>query len=60
VLVYQDQIRVEHYRRTGEGWSWETLAQPDDILHFEAVRFQIDLDRVYFGVELTNVHRLSR
>ncbi len=53
-------MRVEHYRRTDEGWSWETLTQPDDILHFEAVGFQIDLERVYFGVELTNVHRLSR
>jgi Uma2 family endonuclease len=59
VLVYQDQMRVEHYRRTDEGWSWETLTQSDDILHFEAVGFQIDLERVYFGVEPTNVHRLS-
>jgi Uma2 family endonuclease len=60
VLVYQDQMRIEHYRRTDEGWSSETLTQSDDILHFEAVGFQIDIERVYFGVEPTNVHRLSR
>jgi Uma2 family endonuclease len=60
VLVYQDQMLVEHYRRTDEGWSWETLTQPDDILHIKAVGFLIDLERVYFGAEPTNVHRLSR
>ena len=26
---------------------------------FEAVAFQIALDRIYFGVEPTNVHRLA-
>jgi Uma2 family endonuclease len=60
VPVYQDQMRVEHYRRTDEGWSWETLAQPDDILHIEAVGFQIDMEPMYFDVELTNVRRVSR
>jgi Uma2 family endonuclease len=57
-LVYQDQMRVEHYRRTDLGWEFETLTHTDDVLHFEAVAFRITLDRVYFGVEPTNVHRL--
>ena len=56
-LVYQDQMRVEHYRRTDLGWEFETLTHTDDVLHFEAVAFRITLDRVYFGVEPTNVHR---
>ena len=60
VLVYRDQMRVEHYRRTDDGRSWETLTQPDDILYFEAVGFQIDLEMVYFSFELTNVRRVSR
>jgi len=59
-LVYQDQLRVEHYRRTDLGWEMESLTQADDMLRFEAVAFAIALDRVYFGVELTNVHRLAR
>lgn len=58
-LVYQDQMRVEHYRRTDLGWELETLTHAEDILLFDALAFTIMLDRVYFGVEPTNVHRLA-
>jgi Uma2 family endonuclease len=58
-LVYQDQMRVEHYRRTDLGWELETLTHADDFLDVEAVAFRIALDRVYFGVEPTNVRRLA-
>ena len=58
-LVYQDQMRVEHYRKTDLGWALESLTHADDVLYFEALAFQIALDRVYFGVEPTNVHRLA-
>jgi Uma2 family endonuclease len=60
VLVYQDQMRVEHYRRTDEGWPLEVLTGTDDVLTFEAVRFSIPLQRIYLGVEPSNVHRLAR
>ena len=60
VLVYQEQMRVEHYRRTDEGWPLEVLTDPDDLLTFEAVRFSISLQQIYFGVELSNVRRLAR
>ena len=60
VLVYQEQMRAEHYRRTDEGWTLEVLTTPEDMLHFEAINFTIALERVYFGVELTNVRRLAR
>lgn len=60
VLVYQEQMRAEHYRRTDEGWALEVLTSPEDALHFEAINFTIALERVYFGVELTNVRRLAR
>lgn len=50
-LVYQDQMRVEHYRKTDEGWPLEVLPLPDDVLCFEAVRFEIGLGRIYFGAE---------
>jgi len=49
-LVYQDQMRIEHYRKTDEGWRMEVLIQPGESLHFEAVGFAVELDRIYFGV----------
>jgi len=49
-LVYQDQVRVEHYRRGEQGFELDVLKRPDDVLHFEAVEFRIDLARVYFDV----------
>jgi Uma2 family endonuclease len=51
-LVYQDQMRVEHYRRGEQGFEVDALKRPEDVLHLEAVDFRIDLARVYFGVTL--------
>jgi Uma2 family endonuclease len=56
-LIYQDQMWVEHYRKTDLGWISETLIRPDDTLCFEAVGFSIDLAQVYSGVELGNASR---
>lgn len=52
-LIYQDQMRVEHYRKTDEGWPSEVLTFPEDMLCFEAVRFEIGLGRIYSGAEPT-------
>ncbi len=49
-LVYQDQMRIEHYRRAEQGFELEVLKRPEDKLHFEAVEFQLALDRVCFDV----------
>ena len=49
-LVYQDQTRVEQYRRTEIGWDMDVLTAPDDLLTFEAVAFEIDLRAVYDSV----------
>jgi Uma2 family endonuclease len=51
-LIYQDQMRVEHYRRGEQGFELEVLKRPEEALHFEAVEFRIDLARIYFGVTL--------
>lgn len=59
VLVYQDQMRVEHYRKTDMGWELESLTQPEEFHRFEVVAFEIMLEHVYFGVELNNIRRLS-
>ena len=49
VLVYQDQIRAEHYRRTDLGWELETLPVPADQLVLDAVQFQMTLADAYIG-----------
>jgi Uma2 family endonuclease len=51
-LVYQEQMRVEHYRRTDTGFEFDVLTKPDAILTFAAVGFDVALAAVYFGVEL--------
>ena len=49
-LVYQGQMRVEHYRRGPDGWVLDVLSRPSDRLVFDAVDFAVDLDTVYFDV----------
>ncbi|GJE01739.1 Uma2 family endonuclease [Methylobacterium isbiliense] len=49
-LVYQDQMRVEHYERTEEGWRLDVLVSPSTVLRFDAVDFEIELDRIDFDV----------
>lgn len=49
-LVYQDQMRIEQYRRTERGWDIEVSTAPDELLAFEAVGFEIALAAVYEGV----------
>lgn len=51
VLVYQDQLRVEHYQRTPSGFELQVLKKPEDRLEFDSLMFEIDLASVYFGVE---------
>ncbi len=51
-LVYQDQIRIEHYRRTETGFEFEVLKAPNDQLHFEAAEFRMPVAQVYFGIEV--------
>jgi len=51
-LVYQDQMRVEHYRRSEHGFELDVLKHPEEVLYLEAVEFRIDLARIYFDVTL--------
>jgi Uma2 family endonuclease len=52
LLVYQDQMRVENYRRSDAGWDLHTLTRPDDPLGFEGFMFGTPLFEVYDGVTL--------
>ena len=49
-LVYQGQMRVEHYRRGPDGWVLDVLSRPSDRLVLDAVDVAVDLDTVYFDV----------
>jgi Uma2 family endonuclease len=51
-LVYQDQRRVEHYRRVGETFELEVLIQPNAALTFGAVDFSMALEQIYFATAL--------
>jgi Uma2 family endonuclease len=51
-LVYQDQPRVEHFRRTDVGWSVETLVTIEATLRFEAIGFEIGLAEICAAVEM--------
>ena len=50
ILIYQDQIRVEHYARRDIGWELQTLTAATDKLGLESVGFEIALESIYFGV----------
>jgi Uma2 family endonuclease len=51
-FAYQDQMRVEHYRRTETGWEREVWTKPADVLRFDAVVLSIGLDTIYFDLEV--------
>lgn len=50
-LVYQDQMRVELYSRTGHGWELVTLIHPDDRAIFASLMLEVKLADIYAGVE---------
>jgi hypothetical protein len=49
VLIYQDQMRVEHYRRGEQAFDLDVLKGSDEVLHLEAVDFRIELARIYLS-----------
>jgi Uma2 family endonuclease len=51
-LVYQDQVRVEHFRKTDAGWTTEALVTNDAVLCFDAVGFAIGVGEIYAGVDV--------
>ena len=51
-LVYQDQIRVEHYWRSDTGWATDVLTKPDDLLVFDALGAGLTLADAYAGTPL--------
>jgi len=51
VLVAQNKVRVEHYRREGEQWILSEISDPDSILHLPSIDCQVSLASIYEKVE---------
>jgi len=46
--IYRDQMRVETFERTDEGWRIHVSTAPEGVLRSDAVDLEIDLDRTRF------------
>jgi len=54
VLVSQDRMMVERFRRHGDSGEWilTEFMQPDDLLEFESIGCAVSLREIYARVEL--------
>lgn len=51
VLVAQDKIRVEHFRREGEEWILSEVSGPDAVLHLGSIDCHVSVAAIYDKVE---------
>jgi Uma2 family endonuclease len=51
VLVSQNKIRIEHFRRAAEEWILTEVSGPDAVLHLESVDCHIAVSAIYEKVE---------
>lgn len=52
VIVDQDRMRVELYRREAGGWRGYLLDRPDDVVKSSCLGLHLTLSQIYEGVEL--------
>ena len=52
VIVEQDRMRVDVYRRQGERWEVEVLFQPNDVVRSSCLGLRLTLGDIYQGVDL--------
>ncbi|RYX81753.1 Uma2 family endonuclease [bacterium] len=52
VLIEQDRIWVDHYRRVGEDWLYRSYNERSSILKLQSVAIEIPLDDIYDELEL--------
>lgn len=50
VLAYSDQMRVEHYVRSDEGWRLKVLTAAGQVLELDAIDFKIEFAQIYFDI----------
>jgi Uma2 family endonuclease len=53
VLVAQDQVRVDHFTRQGEGWFLRAFTSLADTLHLDSLGAALPLAAIYEDVEFT-------
>ncbi|HEX3580586.1 MAG TPA: Uma2 family endonuclease [Thermoanaerobaculia bacterium] len=51
VLVAQDKIRIEHYRRDGEEWVLSEISDPAGTLHLPSIDCQVSVAAIYEKVD---------
>jgi Uma2 family endonuclease len=52
VIVEQNRMRVDVYRRRGERWEVEALFQPNDVVESSCLGLRLTLGDIYQGVDL--------
>lgn len=52
VLVAQDRVSVERYRRNGDVWTLTPFTSADDVLELESVGASLPLAEIYEGVDV--------
>lgn len=50
VIAYQDEMRIEHYRRSGSEWVLQVLTTSERVLDLDAVAFTMTTAETYFDV----------
>ena len=59
VLVAQDKIRVEHFRREGEEWILSEVSGPDATLHLASIDCHVAVAAIYEKVEFNRADRAN-
>ncbi len=47
VLIAQDKVRVEHYRRDGEQWVLTEISDPEGVLPLSSLECELPLREIY-------------
>ncbi len=51
VLVSQNEMRIEHYRREEDRWIYSEVSGPDTVLHLESIDCHVAVGAIYERVE---------
>jgi len=55
VLVSQDKIRIERFRREGDEWTLSEVSDPDATLHLESIDCHVTVAAIYEKVEFKSL-----
>ena len=53
ILISQNRVRVEHYRRQGRQWIHNTFQELEDVLQFTSIGCEVSLQAVYRRVRFS-------